>query len=428
MLQDFTNNIIYCQGNDVKEKINICLIITLIFLLATSVNAATKTPIDSTTIRVGIKSLIDFTTLRLQSFSGNWSAVLYPTNATGSKKISKPINEIIEEGEDICVSLVRKGIIARLSGGAELSAGYKKVVITGGELISLEIPNMAPILFVGSIEIISDPPTLMIVNTLTFRQFITSTISELIPCLEPEAIKALIVMARTRLMYLKQANAHPDEPFDICDKDHCMEFNGAGRNRELVSLIVPVVKNEHLLYKKKLFMPRFHLCCGGKISSAKDVFGTDEPYHTAIIDKMDKGRENCFHSPWFSWSLEVSKHEILEFLSIEFAGGADRIYSAWQPSAIDGNGRITKVILRGRRPKEIPGFIFLEKIKSYLGANAVKAMKFNMDILKRTIVFRGMGKGIGVGMCIYGADGMAKKGKKYTDILKFYYPGTDLSD
>lgn len=53
-------------------------------------------------------------------------------------------------------------------------------------------------------------------------------------------------------------------------------------------------------------------------------------------------------------------------------------------------------------------------------------MKFNMDVLKRTIVFRGMGNGDGVGMCLSGADGLAKKSVKYDEILRFYYPGSEL--
>jgi stage II sporulation protein D len=44
-----------------------------------------------------------------------------------------------------------------------------------------------------------------------------------------------------------------------------------------------------------------------------------------------------------------------------------------------------------------------------------------MEVLRRSVIFRGMGEGLGVGMCLYGADGLAKKGWNYKDILKFYY-------
>jgi stage II sporulation protein D len=53
-------------------------------------------------------------------------------------------------------------------------------------------------------------------------------------------------------------------------------------------------------------------------------------------------------------------------------------------------------------------------------------MRFSMEVLRRSVIFRGMGKGIGLGMCLYGADGLAKKGKKFNEILEFYYPGINI--
>ena len=37
-----------------------------------------------------------------------------------------------------------------------------------------------------------------------------------------------------------------------------------------------------------------------------------------------------------------------------------------------------------------------------------------------------LGYGHGVGLCQYGADGMAQRGARFTDILSHYYPGTQL--
>ncbi|MDQ7821657.1 MAG: SpoIID/LytB domain-containing protein [Candidatus Eremiobacteraeota bacterium] len=42
--------------------------------------------------------------------------------------------------------------------------------------------------------------------------------------------------------------------------------------------------------------------------------------------------------------------------------------------------------------------------------------------------FSGGGWGHGVGMCQWGAYGMAKQGSGYRDILKYYYPGTEIRD
>ena len=53
----------------------------------------------------------------------------------------------------------------------------------------------------------------------------------------------------------------------------------------------------------------------------------------------------------------------------------------------------------------------------------------NADTLKRDdhIVLRGVGWGHGVGLCQMGALGMALDDIGYKDILKHYYPGTQLA-
>ncbi|MGH3383985.1 MAG: SpoIID/LytB domain-containing protein [Nocardioidaceae bacterium] len=45
---------------------------------------------------------------------------------------------------------------------------------------------------------------------------------------------------------------------------------------------------------------------------------------------------------------------------------------------------------------------------------------------ERTIAIRGHGFGHGIGMSQYGAEGAARAGKNYRDILGFYYPGTSI--
>lgn len=391
----------------------------------------------SDTIRVGIETSEIFTTIRVQSFSGNWRLTFQPGSqspkdiGTVLASATTPIatvSELLVEGEDASLMLVPKGIVARLSTEKDLDKGYKTIVIEGGELLSLEIPGHPPTILQGKVEISNNGNSMTIVNTVGMHQFIVSCVSKMLFSNEPEVIKAMVIVVRTRLRHLKENAAHPDTDYDICDTDHCLPFSGCGYNRELVDILTTMTGNLSLTYKGKIIMPRFHHTCGGRISSAKDIYGVDnEPYHPAHDDIFEnKGSENCFHSPGFHWTIELQKFDILDFLSVAYAAGADRIYASWEPEKIDANGRIFQVLLRGRKPKTVSGIDFLEKLQSHFGPNSVKSMKFNMDVLKRTIIFRGMGSGDGVGLCLYGADGLAKKSIKYDQILQFYYPGTEL--
>lgn len=403
----------------------------LIFLLVILVNGqANSQELDQSKISLGISREISFTTLRLQSFSGNWKVELQPHLASSPSRLppqTTNLNELLTEGEDMSLMLIAKGLIARFSTGKDLETGFSKAILTGGELLNIEIPDMQPMLLQGRIEIDFNELSIRIKNEINLHQHIVSSVSKFAMTNEPEALKAIIVMTRSRLANLKANTLHKEENFDLCDSDHCIAFQGCGYNRELVDILTTMTKNQVINYKGKSFLPRFHNTCGGKISSGKNVYNSDEPYHASKNDLFEgKGSENCFHSPGFHWSIELQKLDILDFLALTYAGGAERMYTSWEPEKIDENGRITQVLLKGRKPRSISGVDFFTALKKHFGPNSIKSMKFTMEILRRTIIFRGMGHGDGVGMCLYGTDGLAKKNMKHQEILQFYFPGTDL--
>ncbi len=238
----------------------------------------------------------------------------------------------------------------------------------------------------------------------------------------------MIIVIRSALKYLKEHPQEGNSLYELSDDNRSLPFDGCGYNRELIDILTTMMANQTLYYKGKSIMPRYQHTCGGRISSAKEIYSTDdEPYHPAHDDIFEgKGSENCFHSPSFHWIIELQKPEILDFLSVSFAAGADRIIAAWEPEKVDANGRISKVLLRGKKPKSINGAEFLAKLQEHFGPNSIKSMKFNIENLRRSIVFRGMGQGDGVGLCLYGADGLARKNVKVNQILNFYYPGTEV--
>ncbi len=376
-------------------------------------------------IRIGIEPENLFTTLRAQSFSGKWQLQLFKKTATGTIVVT----EDILGGEDAVLMLIPKGIIVRMSSLKNLDEGYDSAKIVGGELLNLELPQQSPRILQGKLDItILDKERLCIVNTVNINNYtISCASSEIITC-EPEAAKAHIVAVETKIHYLKSHTKHPDEPFDVCDGKHCVFYPGTGSNRELIELLYPTISNHLLYYKDKLIFPRYHHTCGGKISSAKDVYGlNNEPYHPSHSDLKDnKGSENCFHSPSFHWTLEIPIATIEDFLSLEFAGGASNVFTKSEPIKVNNDGRILMVRILGRKIKELQGVEFLEHLHNFYGINSIKSMRYTIEKLRRSMLVRGMGEGDGVGMCLYGADGLAKKGMNYKEILNFYFPGTTL--
>ncbi|MBP7636007.1 SpoIID/LytB domain-containing protein, partial [Candidatus Ozemobacteraceae bacterium] len=250
---------------------------------------------------------------------------------------------------------------------------------------------------------------------------------DLTPSSEPEAIKAAVIAARSRLVRRLLDNRHATDSFDVCDTAHCTPFAGEAHKRELVALATELTANELMFHAGKPIDARTHHTCGGKVSSMKDVYGIDDPNHQALDDRLDpKGSENCFHSPAFNWIRDFTLDEIADFLSMTYSAGTERLFLRWEPAKVDAAGRITDILLQGKRTKKIRGTAFLNDVYEYLGPNAIRSMKFTAEPMRRAIVYRGHGSGDGVGMCLYGADGLARKGFDAYRILQFYYRNVEF--
>ncbi len=76
----------------------------------------------------------------------------------------------------------------------------------------------------------------------------------------------------------------------------------------------------------------------------------------------------------------------------------------------------------GGRSKVFTG----QEFRKLVGYDRVWSTAFGVERSEGGFVFRGSGSGHGVGMCQWGARGMAQQGRKAEEILKFYFPGTEI--
>ena len=86
------------------------------------------------------------------------------------------------------------------------------------------------------------------------------------------------------------------------------------------------------------------------------------------------------------------------------------------------SGRVTSVRFTGDRgTTDIPG----RRLRELLGANRLRSLNFTVTSARDGFLFEGFGWGHGVGLCQWGAYGMARQGKKMDEILPFYFPGAE---
>ena len=69
------------------------------------------------------------------------------------------------------------------------------------------------------------------------------------------------------------------------------------------------------------------------------------------------------------------------------------------------------------------------EVRTAIGAGEMRSVRIrSLNVLKKGVEFLGAGSGHGVGLCQWGARLQAEKGRNYDQILRFYFPGSELSE
>ena len=296
--------------------------------------------------------------------------------------------------------------------GRKINAGTLKVSASG----NIEIGGRK---YVGEFFIHRDASGLLtLVDVLPIEEYLVGLVASEMPTDWPlEAVKAQAVSSRTYALYqlgVRQAggsSAIYDVESTVMDQVY-LGARGGDRARRAVE----ETKGEVLKYHGELFKSFFSSSCGGMTESAINVWG-EKGRFPLIKDRY------CERSPNNTWTYSVPRQELSARLnSAGFAVG--RIESV-QVERRDKNPRAaTLVIGTGGQTLFLQGSDF----RKAMGFDKIKSTWFDARLEGERVTFSGHGYGHGVGMCQWGAKGMADEGKTYREILKFYYPGARIGN
>jgi stage II sporulation protein D len=136
------------------------------------------------------------------------------------------------------------------------------------------------------------------------------------------------------------------------------------------------------------------------------------------------GASSDRYSPTASWETAISRAEVAEKLR-SFAADIGELLDL-QPARLGTSGRAVRMQIVGSRgTATMNGYRF----RNALGLRDTLftiTRELTPDGRPAKFTFRGRGWGHGVGLCQVGAYGMARAGRSYEEILKTYYPGTEL--
>jgi len=137
----------------------------------------------------------------------------------------------------------------------------------------------------------------------------------------------------------------------------------------------------------------------------------------------------CTHSPWFTWGpARFSKKTVTDRLRLKYPRFQD-LGQIEEIKVVDTtpHGRPVRLRLADSRGRGIE--LEAENFRLTLDPTGriLRSTFFNVQTETARFVFAdGRGFGHGLGMCQYGADGMAQAGGNATYILRHYYPHSRL--
>lgn len=259
--------------------------------------------------------------------------------------------------------------------------------------------------------------SLAVIDKISIEDYLAGLINSEISSTWPiESIKAQAIAARTYAMNQIEGakRAVTPRPYDITSTMLDQVYDGAHREDSCSIKAVRATRGEALLRDGNIFPSYYHSCCGGQTEYAHNVW-TGEKGPPIIDDPY------CEGSPKFNWTWQTSIPEFMRVLREQNI--SLKIVRSVATSALFDSPRVGELIIEGEN-----GMIMVKAtdLRKFFGYQNIKSTWFDAAIKGSDIVFSGKGYGHGVGLCQWGAKGMADKGIGYRDILKFYYPDADV--
>ena len=249
---------------------------------------------------------------------------------------------------------------------------------------------------------------LLPVNLVQSEEYLYSVV----PCeigtyFPDDAIKAQAVAARTYLYYNLENSKYTE--FELFDNTSSQVYLGYAKENEKVKKLVDETMGEIVSYSGEPINALYHSSSGGYTANNEDVWGGKAiPYLRARNDSGNGG-----NSPRSKWSYSVSFNKLSE--KFGFKVRDVKILE-------EKNGRVVRVGIVGDKSIVVSG----NSLRRKIGYTHIFSTMFKIEKKDSEIVFRGSGSGHGVGMSQWGAYTLAKNGKNYSDILKFYYRDTQI--
>jgi len=181
-----------------------------------------------------------------------------------------------------------------------------------------------------------------------------------------------------------------------------------------INQAVAQTRGQVITYNGEFINAVFHSTSGERTASAKEVWGFDYPYLISVPCSWDQ------KSPRYNDRKEFALAEIEQLLGAEtqVMAAVQNGSGVTQVIETTDSGRIGQIRIGS---KVLSGLAIREKLE-------LRSTNFKVEIQGNKMIFNTIGYGHGVGLCQYGANGMAKAGHDYRQIITTYYNGVAIKN
>jgi stage II sporulation protein D len=262
----------------------------------------------------------------------------------------------------------------------------------------------------------TQPPGLLVVNRANLEEYVAGVVGSEMPLLFPEqALRAQAVASRTYALYALRSREA--DAFDVADDQSSQVYRGLANETDRARKVTLDTLGVILTYRGRVFNSYFHSTCGGETIPASWVFG-----EAPIPPLSGAPCGFCADSKYYRWRASVTRVDLAAKLAKEGfpVGRVDRVEVLERGPA--GHVALVRILHAGGEVR-VKG----AKLRAILGTSAVRSTAFDIeDPGGDAIALAGRGWGHGVGLCQFGARGMAQAGYDALAILRRYYPAAEL--
>lgn len=294
----------------------------------------------------------------------------------------------------------------------------------------------------GSVRVVREADgTLTAINLVGLELYLKGVLPSEIGALSESRLSAMRAQAVASRSYTLHRMADSRErSYDVVSGVGDQVYTGVEGERPITNRAIEETYGEVATYKGLPIRANFSSTCGGVTCDNEDAWPDEKPlkYLRSVRDVTGRrGTELCGDSKYFGWQVEWDADELTEILSSHYLEGAS--------GDTEFEGRVTgmKVVKRNGAGRARVVEIETDKGKFEVRADKMRwALRrpdggplrstfFELKLEKRRgqvrkLVANGKGWGHGVGMCQWGAIGMADRGFGYKDILHHYYKDVDI--